>query len=351
MSYRVTIQPSGHEFELAENELVLDGALRNGIMFPYSCRGGSCGTCFGKVLAGEIDFPKGLPLGLMESDKVLGHALFCCATAKTDLTIDVREVRSRDEIRTKTLPAQVTSLRKLAPDVMEVKLALPASESLAYRAGQYVDFLLRNQKRRAFSIANASIANAATGNAQTDGTEKDKTILELHIRLVPDGEFTEMVFNKLQVKSLVRIEAPLGDFYVREESNRPLLMIAGGTGFAPIKAMIEQLHAEQDTRPIHLYWGVRKLADLYHRELAESWVSHGRFSFTPVLSQMADEDNWQGRTGYVHEAVVTDQANLSDFDVYMAGPPEMVVAAQAKFFELGLPREQLFSDTFEYSKN
>lgn len=341
MSYKVTIQPSGHEFELAENELVLDGALRSGIMFPYSCRGGSCGTCFGKVLAGEIYFPKGLPLGLMESDRALGQALFCCATAKTDLSIDVREIRSRDEIRTKTLPAQVKSLRKLAPDVMEVKLALPASESLAYRAGQYIDFLLRNNKRRAFSIANAPSASVSEQNAQ----------LELHVRLVEGGEFTEMVFNKLQAKSLVRIEAPLGDFYVREESNRPLLMIAGGTGFAPIKAMIEQLQAEQDTRPIHLYWGVRTLADLYHGELAESWVSRGGVSFTPVLSQARDEDNWHGRNGYIHEAVCEDFPNLSGFDVYMAGPPQMIVAAQSQFFGQGLPRQQLFSDAFEYSQD
>ena len=341
MSYKVTIQPSGHEFELAENELILEGALRNGIMFPYSCRGGSCGTCFGKVLLGEIDFPKGLPLGLMESDRLLGHALFCCAIARTDITIDVREVRSRDEIRTKTLPAQVRSLRKLAPDVMELKLALPSTESLTFRAGQYIDFLLRHNKRRSFSIANAPSASVSDQNG----------LLELHVRLVEGGEFTEMVFNKLQPKSLVRIEAPLGDFYVREESNRPLLMIAGGTGFAPIKAMIEQLQVEQDTRPIHLYWGVRTLADLYHRELAQSWVGREGFSFTPALSKAQGEDNWQGRNGYIHEVVCEDFPDLSGFDVYMAGPPQMIVAAQSKCFAQGLPREQLFSDAFEYSRD
>jgi len=336
MSYKVTIQPSGHEFELAENEQVLDGALRNGIMFPFSCRGGSCGTCFGKVLSGEVHFPKGLPLGLMESDRAQGHALFCCAFAKTDLTIDVREVRSRDEVRTKTLPAQIKSLRKLAPDVMEIKLALPTSERFAFRAGQYIDFLLHNRKRRAFSIANAP---------------SEEGFLELHIRLVPGGEFTERVFNDFQIKTLVRIEAPLGDFYVREESNRPLLMIAGGTGFAPIKAIAEQLQTEQDTRPIHLYWGVQSVVDLYHRELAESWVKPGSFNFTPVLSQAVDEDNWQGRHGYVHEAVAADFPDLSGFDVYIAGPPQMIVAAQAKFLKSGLPREQLFSDSFEYSQD
>ena len=336
MSYKVTIQPSGHEYVLAENETVLDGALRNGIMFPYSCRGGSCGTCFGKVLSGEIDFPDGLPLGLMASDRELGQALFCCATAKSDITIDVREVRSRAEIRVKTLPAQVRYLEKLAPDVMVVRLGLPASESLTFRAGQYIDFLLRNNKRRSFSIANAPV---------------EEEFIELHIRLVEGGEFTEMVFNKFQIKSLVRIEAPLGDFYIREESNRPIILITGGTGFAPIKAMVEQLRSEQDTRPIHLYWGARSLVDLYQRELAESWVFAGGFKFTPVLSQANDADNWQGRSGYVHEAVAADYPDLSGFDVYMAGPPQMIVAAQTQFLRQGLPREQLFSDSFEYSQD
>jgi CDP-4-dehydro-6-deoxyglucose reductase len=336
MSYKVTILPSNHEYELAENETVLDGALRNGIMFPYSCRGGSCGTCFGKVLSGEIDFPDGLPLGLMASDRELGQALFCCATAKTDITIDVREVRSRDEIRVKTLPAQVKHLEKLAPDVMLVRLRLPASESLAYRAGQYIDFMLRNNKRRSFSIASAPV---------------NDEFIELHIRLVEGGEFTEMVFNKFQIKSLVRIEAPLGEFYIREESNRPIILIAGGTGFAPIKAMVEQLKSEQDTRPIHLYWGARSLVDLYQRKLAESWVFAGGFKFTPVLSQANEADRWQGRSGYVHEAVAADYPDLSGFDVYLAGPPQMIVAAQAQFLSQGLPREQLFSDSFEYSQD
>lgn len=333
MSYHVTIQPSGHQFELADNEFVLDGALRNGIMFPYGCRSGSCGTCFGKVISGEIDYPYDLPLGLMESDHANGQALFCAAVAHSDLTIDVREVRSREEIRLKTLPAQVISLNKLAPDVMEVRLALPASERLMFRAGQYIDFLLRNRKRRAFSIANAPV---------------NDEYLELHIRLVPGGEFTEMVFDQFQLKTLVRIEAPHGNFYVREESNRPLIMIAGGTGFAPIKGMIEQLRAEQDTRPIHLYWGARAKVDLYINELAESWGEKARFDYTPVLSDIADGDDWKGRTGYVHQAVSEDYPDLSGFDVYMAGPPQMIVAGIARFRLQGLPQEQLFTDSFEY---
>lgn len=336
MSYQITIQPSGHQFELAEDEYVLDGALKHGIMFPYGCRGGSCGTCFGKVISGDINYPEGLPMGLMESDHASGQALFCVAKARSDLTIDVREIRSRDEIRVKTLPAQVISVKKLAPDVMELRLALPASERLMFRAGQYLDFLLRNRKRRAFSIANAPV---------------NDEFLELHIRLVPGGEFTQMVFDKFQKKTLVRIEAPLGDFYVREESNRPLIMVAGGTGFAPIKGMIEQLRAEQDTRPIHLYWGARAKVDLYHHELAQHWAAGERFTYTPVLSDASADDGWTGEQGFVHEMVAKDFADLSGFDVYMAGPPQMIVAATQQFRAQGLPQMQLFADAFEYSND
>jgi len=334
MSYRVTVQPSGHVFELAESETVLDGALRNGIMLPYSCRGGSCGTCFGQVLDGKINFPDGLPLGLMESDRDAGKALFCVATAESDLTIDIREVRRIQEIEVKTLPAKVTSTKKLAPDVMEVRLALPATQQLTFRAGQYLDFLLRNKRRRAFSIANAPV---------------NDEFIELHIRHVEGGEFTTMVFDKFQPKTLVRIEAPLGNFYIREESNRPLILVAGGTGFAPLKGMIEQLRADEDTRPIHLYWGAKAKVDLYHQALAEEWAREERFEFIPVLSDKADSDDWQGREGYVHEAVIKDFADLPGHDVYMAGPPAMITAATSAFIQQGLPRDQLFADSFEFS--
>jgi len=334
MSYQVTVQPSGHVFELDENETVLDGALRHGIMLPFSCRGGSCGTCFGSVLSGKINFPDGLPLGLMESDRDAGKALFCVATAESDITIDIREVRRIQEVEVKTLPAKVISVNKLAPDVMEVRLVLPPTQQLLFRAGQYLDFLIRNKRRRAFSIANAPV---------------NDEFIELHIRHVEDGEFTSMVFDKFQVKTLVRIEAPLGNFYIREESNRPLILMAGGTGFAPLKGMIEQLRVEQDTRPIHLYWGARAKVDLYHLALAESWANSDRFEFIPVLSNKADGDEWQGRQGNVHEAVAKDFPDLSGYDVYMAGPPAMISTATATFTRQGLPREQLFADSFEFS--
>lgn len=336
MSYHVTVKPSDHTFEVEENEFILEAALRQGIAFPYGCRSGSCGTCLGKVLEGEIDYPDGLPLTVMEHEHAQGKAVFCVSVARSDLLLEVREVSSEDEIEIKTLPARVSSLRKLADDVMEMSLSLPANERLPFRAGQYIEFILRDRSRRAFSLANAPA---------------NDTELELHLRHVDGGKFTEHVFNEMKEKAIVRIEGPFGSFYIRDTSNRPLILIAGGTGFAPIKAMVEQLITQADTRPIHLYWGARARADLYRHDLPEKWAfQHPNIIYTPVLSDPVPDDNWQGRTGFVHKAVAEDNPDMSGYDVYMAGPPPMIKAATQQFIKQGLPKEQLYFDSFDYAK-
>ena len=341
-SYQVTLQPSGHTFKVNENEFILDAALRQGIGLPYGCRSGSCGTCLGTVVSGEIDYPEGLPLTVMEHEHQQGKAVFCVSVAKSDLILDVKELAGSDEIEIKMLPARVASLKKLSSDVMQMLLKLPENERLAFHAGQYIEFILRDRSRRAFSLANAP-------------THDD--FLELHLRLVKGGKFTEHVFNEMKEKAIVRFEGPFGQFQISDKSNRPLLLIAGGTGFAPIKAMIEQLIESQDTRPVYLYWGVRSEADLYLDELAKSWEAQGAIQYIPVLSEAHDTD-WQGKTGFVHEAVIDDLANsdlankgtkLSDFDVYAAGPPPMIEAIKDGFKKQGLPEEQLFFDSFEYA--
>lgn len=337
MTYHVSVQPSGHSFEIEENELILDAALRQGISFPYGCRSGSCGTCLGKVISGEIEYPEGLPLTVMEHEHKEGKAVFCVSIAKSDLTLEVKEVTSSDEIITKILPARVISLRKLSDDVMEMTIKLPEAEPLAFKAGQYLEIILKDKSRRAFSIANSPSNNE---------------VLELHLRHIAGGKFTDHVFNQMKEKSLIRFEGPFGSFHIRENSNRPILLIAGGTGFAPIKAMLEQLIEEEDTRPIHLYWGVRTKLDLYRNDLAEKWAfQYKHITYTPVLSGVIEEDKeWQGRTGFVHTAVIEDFTDLSGFDVYMAGPPAMVDAAKTGFIKQGLPEEQLFFDSFEFAK-
>lgn len=335
MTYNITIQASGHTFTANENEFILDAALRQGVSLPYGCRTGSCGTCLGKVLSGEISYPDGLPLTVMEHEHKEGKAVFCVSVAKSDLVLDIKEVSSTNNIDIKILPAKVASLRKLSSDVMEMTLKLPESERLAFHAGQYIEIILRDNSRRAFSIANSP---------------SNDEVLELHIRHVEGGKFTDQVFNQMAEKTLLRFEGPFGDFYIRDNSNRPLILMAGGTGFAPIKAMLEQLIETGDTRPVSLYWGVRTKADLYRHDLAEKWAfQHQHINYIPVLSENNDE-NWQGRTGFVHDAVLQDMTNLSAYDVYMAGPPVMIDASVDAFTAQGLPKKQLFSDSFVFAE-
>lgn len=335
MSYKVSLKPSDHSFVVEENEYILDAALRQGIAFPYQCKTGSCATCLGKVVSGEVHYPDGLPLTVMEHEHQQGKAVFCVSVAQSDLVLEVNEINSSSDVQVKMLPARVNSLRLLADDVMEMTLKLPAAEKMNFYAGQYIEFIMRDRSRRAFSIANSPTNDEC---------------LELHLRNVPEGVFTNHVFNSMKEKAMVRIEGPFGQFYIRNTSNRPLVLMAGGTGFAPIKSMLEKLIEEGDTRPINLYWGARAKSDLYRNDLAEQWAQqYAHINYIPVLSEAKASDNWNGRTGFVHEAVIEDIANITDFDVYMAGPPIMINSAKTALSDKGLPVDQLFSDSFEYA--
>jgi CDP-4-dehydro-6-deoxyglucose reductase len=338
MTYHVTIQPSGHQFSVEAEDIILDAALQQGIAFPYGCRGGACGSCLGDIRSGQVAYPDGLPMALGEDDVAEGKALFCQAVAESDLTIHVPEIKRDTEVEIKTLPARVEGLRKLSHDVMEMTLKLPATERLQFLAGQYIDFLLADGRTRSFSLANAP---------------SDDHYLELHLRHVQGGYFTDHVFNEMQEKALVRIEGPHGSFYLRDDSQRPLILMAGGTGFAPLKGMIEQMLSEgSNDRPIYLYWGVRAEEDLYHHALAQKWAfQHENMHYVPVLSESNVKDNWQGRIGFVHQAVADDFADLARFDVYMSGPPPMINAAKTLFSQQGLPNEQIYSDSFDYSSD
>lgn len=334
MSYRVRVQDSGHEFACEEGENVLDAALRAGYGFPYSCKTGTCASCRGRVVAGAIDYPGGWPEAITREEADEGLALFCQAVPQTDLVVSVREVEAVRGIRTHVLPARVKSRERLSRDVMRVMLQLPKRPRLEFLAGQYMDILLPGGRRRAFSIASPP---QRTGE------------LEMHIRYVAGGDFTEWVFGELEDRAVLRLEGPLGTFFVRGDSRRPILMMAGGTGFAPLKAMIEDLLDKGLDRPIHLYWGARTREDLYMPELPERWArEHEWIEFTPVLSEPGPE--WRGRTGFVHEALLADHPDLSGLEVYMSGPPAMIDAARHAFTEEhGLPEHRLFYDSFEFS--
>lgn len=335
MSYTVNIQPSGHSFHVDEGEKVLDAALRQGISMPYGCRNGACGSCKGKLLTGSVNYPDGLPGGISEAEQAEGDALFCQCHAQSDLEIQVRESEETGDIPIRTLPCRVDRIDHLSHDVIRMYLKLPETERLQFLAGQYIEILLKDGERRAFSLANAP---------------HDDAFLELQIRHVEGGQFTDYVFSKMKDKTLLRFEGPHGSFYLRENSDNPIIMVAGGTGFAPVKGMVEHAISEGITRDIHIYWGVRAYRDLYLPDLPASWAEkYPNITFTPVLSEPMDEDNWQGRTGFVHETVMEDYTDLSGFDIYAGGPPVMVKSIYEAFIDKGMSQDNFFSDAFEYA--
>ncbi|HQU14512.1 MAG: CDP-6-deoxy-delta-3,4-glucoseen reductase [Chromatiales bacterium 21-64-14] len=337
MEFKVKVQPSGHEFTVEEDETVLEAALRQGFAFPYGCRNGACGTCQGKILSGTVTYDGPAPPGLIPEEEAEGRALFCSAYPLSDLVVEMREIGAAKDIVVKTLPCRVTGMEKLAADVMRLYLKLPAAERLQFLAGQYLDILLRDGGRRGFSIANAP---------------HDDAHIELHVRHLPGGRFSDHVFARMKEKDLLRFQGPLGSFFLREESDRPILMIGGGTGFAPLKGMLEHVFHAGIQRPIHLYWGARGRRDLYLHDLPLSWSeTHSDFRYTPVLSEPLAEDAWEGRTGFVHDAVVQDYPDLGAYEVYMSGPPPMIEAAKQAFRTHGLPFDHLYYDSFEPARD
>ena len=337
---QIIIKPSDHSFDCAADETVLQAAMRADLMIPYGCRNGACGTCKGRILGGEVDYGPHQASTLTDVEKKAGLALFCCARPRADLTIEVREVRRAGDIQIKRLPCRLESIVKAAPDVAIVKIKLPTTERLQFLAGQYIDFLLKDGKRRSFSLATPPHADE---------------LLELHIRHVPSGHFTDQLFNTYKGREILRMEGPLGAFYLREESDKPIIFVAGGTGFAPIKAIIEHALYSKVDRPMVLYWGARAKQDLYLPDLPGQWQTQARqegrdFTYIPVLSDPAPDDAWPGRTGFVHQAVLADFRDLSGYQVYACGGPAMIDAARREFIQLrGLPAEEFYADSFTYA--
>jgi len=332
--HTITLSPGGQTFQVEEGEAVLAAALRAGLVLPYGCKNGACGSCKGKLISGSLDYGVYQEKALTAAEREQGKALFCQAKPLTDCTLEARLVGKAGDIQVKTLPCRIHKLEKVTDDVIVLQLKLPAAERLQFLAGQYLEFILKGGARRSFSMGNAP---------------HDDELVEIHIRHVPGGEFTDHVFGKMKERDILRFEAPLGTFFLREDSDKPIVFVASGTGFAPIKSIIEHALHKGVLRPMVLYWGGRRPKDLYMHALAERWAAENAdfFKYIPVISEALPEDGWQGRTGFVHRAAMEDFPDLSGHQVYACGVPVMVDSAKKDFLErCKLPEEEFYADSF-----
>jgi CDP-4-dehydro-6-deoxyglucose reductase len=336
LSFNVSVLPSNRSFTVLADEPILTAGIRQGVAMPYGCKDGACGSCKCKMLEGKVIHGTHQPKALSAEEEAAGYILTCCGKPLSDIVLESRQVTSADAFPIKRMPSRVISLEKKSHDVMVVQLQLPASDTLQFKAGQYIEFIMRDGARRSYSMASAPHIAA------------DSKTLKLHIRHMPGGKFTDHVFGEMKEKEIQRIEGPFGSFYLREDSQKPMILLASGTGFAPIKAIIQHMQHTGISRPATLYWGGRRPADLYMNEWVQAQlVAMPNLSYVPVVSNALPEDEWTGRTGFVHQAVIADFPDLSAHQVYACGAPIVVDSAKADFVKLcKLPEDEFYADSF-----
>ncbi len=338
MSYTITVQPSGRSFQAEASETMLAAGIRQGIGLPYGCKDGACGSCKCRKLSGTVTHGPHQDKALSAQEEADGYVLTCCGTATSDVVLESRQVTHAGAFPIKKMPARVAQLEKLSPDVMRIKLQLPANDTMQYHAGQYVEFILRDGARRSYSMANAPHTLIESG----------APMIDLHLRHMPGGQFTDHVFGAMKEKEILRIEGPYGSFHLRDDSPKPIVLLASGTGFAPIKAIIEHMQFMGITREAVLYWGGRRPHDLYMSDWVQAKCAEmPHLRYVPVVSDALPEDGWSGRTGFVHLAVLQDLPDLSGHQVYACGAPIVVDSARRDYVEqAGLPEHEFFADAF-----
>ncbi|ARU05153.1 CDP-6-deoxy-delta-3,4-glucoseen reductase [Comamonas serinivorans] len=344
MSHHITVRPSGREFQSDPGETLLAAAIRQGIGLPYGCKDGACGSCKCRKLEGTVVHGPHQEKALSADEEAQGFVLTCCGVAEGDVVLESRQVTSEGAFPIKKMPARVFQLERLSHDVMRMTLQLPASDVLQYHAGQYIEFILRDGSHRSYSMANAPqhILRAPSPGATP------VPMVELHIRHMPGGKFTDQVFGSLKERDILRIEGPFGSFFLREDSDKPIVLLASGTGFAPIKALLEHMQVKGIRRPVTVYWGGRRPQDLYMDGWLREQAGHmPELRYVPVVSDALPEDGWTGRTGFVHQAVLDDLPDLSGHQVYACGAPIVVDSARAAYLaQAGLPDWEFYADAF-----
>jgi CDP-4-dehydro-6-deoxyglucose reductase, E3 len=331
--FQVTVQPSGRSFSVDPGEAILAAAIRQGIGMPYGCKDGACGSCKCRKLEGAVHHGVHQAKALSPEEEANGYILTCCGVPQTNLVLESKQVTDESAFPVRKMPSRVSALERKSHDVMVIRLQLPANDTFRYHAGQYVEFILRDGARRSYSMA----------NAPSNGPQ-----LELHVRHMPGGKFTDHVFTAMKEKEILRVEGPFGSFFLREDSDKPMILLASGTGFAPIKALIEHMQSKGITRPATLYWGGRRPADLYLDEWVQGKLAEmPQLKYVPVISDALPEDDWTGRTGFVHRAVLEDFPDLSGHQVYACGAPIVVDSARAEYAaKAKLPPEEFYADSF-----
>jgi CDP-4-dehydro-6-deoxyglucose reductase len=329
MNHRVVWLETGQSFDVAAGEAVLEAALRGQIALPHECQFGGCGTCRVRVVEGTVGYEDELPMGLTEEEAEAGYALACQARPTTDLVISVEQaVACSAPTR---LNATVEEVCAIGPDVTRLRLRLPDDADLVYLPGQYMNVQLGGGRHRSFSMA-----------SKPDGNSVD-----FHVRRIPGGYFTDQYLASLCGGSPLEVELPLGNFRFHAEDYRPLVMVATGTGLAPIKSMLESLMGDDDCPPVSLYWGMRTEADLYLHDEIQRWAEHlYEFQYVPVLSRASD--SWIGRRGHVQDAVLADLPDLSEHAIYLCGSPTMIADAKVAFLGRGASVDHLYADSFVF---
>jgi len=332
MTHHVHLARSPLRFGVEPGETVLAAGLRQGLALPFGCESGTCASCRVRLLEGRVEYREP-PRALSQAERDAGYILMCQAQPLSDLELQLHQPELLEQLRPRQLPVRLLERWMLSHDVVGLSVQLPHGEPFRYLPGQYVDFLVGDGRRRSFSMA------CAPTPADT---------LEFHLRVTPNGMFAHYAQDEIAPRAILRIEGPFGALYLREDSTRPVVMMAGGTGFAPLKAMLEHQFRGGFSRPFHLFWGARSRRDLYLNDLAEDWArQHPQLRYTPVLSE--PDDDWQGERGLVHEAVLRAHPNLTGHEVYMAGPPVMVHRGKQVFVEAGLDADHLYYDSFDYA--
>jgi len=331
-AFHMLIHPDNRIVSIRDGERVLDAALREGVLLPYDCRNGGCGECKAALLQGSVDHGVYQREFLTDEERSQGKVLACCATPRSDIELEYVPTGTLGNVPVRVYTARVVRLNKLSRDVIQVFLKVEGEETPRFYAGQYINIVLADGEKRSFSFATAP---------------HERDLIELEIRWIQGGKYTTHVFTEMKVGDVVRFEGPLGAFFLREDSVKPIIFVAGATGFAPVKSMVEHAFHIGLKRRMILYWGVRSLRDLYLPDLPRKWEQEQpNFKFVPVLSDPQPEDHWEGRVGLVHEAILADFPDLSTHQVYACGSVAMVQAVRPAFVARGLSEHDCFSDAF-----